>query len=252
MGLSKRAKENHDELFPGHVSVLAQKDPELIELFDNFTFDEVLEYTSLDVKERSKVILAALIAMQCVEEYKAMLNGALNVGVTPIEVKEIVYQAVPYSGLGKVFDFLHATNDLLESRGISLPLEEQSTTNRENRYEKGLEVVREAAGDAVDKMLENMPENQKHFATFLADNCFGDYFTRKGIASKERELLIFVMLASMGGAESQLKGHIANNIRVGNTKQRLIDTITVLLPFIGYPRTLSALNCLNEIVPEKE
>lgn len=63
MGLSKRAKENHDELFPGHVSVLAQKDPELIELFDNFTFDEVLEYTSLDVKERSKVILAALIAM---------------------------------------------------------------------------------------------------------------------------------------------------------------------------------------------
>lgn len=181
-----------------------------------------------------------------------MLNGALNVGVTPIEVKEIVYQAVPYSGLGKVFDFLHATNDLLESRGISLPLEEQSTTNRENRYEKGLEVVREAAGDAVDKMLENMPENQKHFATFLADNCFGDYFTRKGIASKERELLIFVMLASMGGVESQLKGHIANNIRVGNTKQRLIDTITVLLPFIGYPRTLSALNCLNEIVPEKE
>ena len=118
MTISKKANENHEELFPGHVSVLAQKDPEFIEIFDNFTFDEVLEHTSLEVKERSKVILASLIAMQCVNEYKAMMNGALNVGVSPIEIKEVVYQAVPYAGLGKVFDFLHATNEILESRGV--------------------------------------------------------------------------------------------------------------------------------------
>ena len=111
--------------------------------------------------------------------------------------------------------------------------------------------MREVAGDAVDNMLETMPQNQKHFATFLADNCFGDYFTRNGLSQQERELLIFTMLASMGGADPQLKGHIANNVRVGNTKQKMIDTITVLLPFIGYPRTLTALNCLNEIIPEE-
>lgn len=94
-----------------------------------------------------------------------------------------------------------------------------------------------------------LPENQKHFATFLADNCFGDYFTRNGLTTKECELLIFTMLASMGGADTQLKGHIRNNQRVGNNKQQLIETITVLLPFIGYPRTLTALNCINEVLP---
>ena len=61
MKLSEPAKKNHDELFPGHVSILAEKDPEFIEVFDNFAFDEVLQYTSLDVKERQKVLLAALI-----------------------------------------------------------------------------------------------------------------------------------------------------------------------------------------------
>lgn len=190
--------------------------------------------------------------MQCVNEYKSMMHAALNVGVTPIEVKEIVYQAVPYVGLGKVFDFLHATNHVLKEYGIALPLEGQSTTTPETRFEKGLEVVREVAGDAVDNMLENMPTNQKHIATFLADNCFGDFMTRKAISPKERELLIFTMLASMGGAEPQMKGHIANNARVGNDKQVLIDTITVLVPFIGYPRTLTALNCMNEVLPDKE
>lgn len=230
---------------------MAKTDSEFIEIFDNFAFDEVLEYTNLDIKLRPKVTLASLIAMQCVNEYKAMMNGALNVGVSPIEIKEIVYQAVPYAGLGKVFDFLHETNEVLERRGVVLPLEGQSTTTAENRYEKGLEVVHEAAGDAVDNMLETMPQNQKYFVTFLADNCFGDYFTRNGLSPQERELLIFTMLASMGGADSQLKGHIANNVRLGNTKQKMIDTITVLLPFIGYPRTLTALNCLNEIIPEE-
>ena len=69
-------------------------------------------------------------------EYKVMLSGALNAGVTPIEVKEIVYQSVPYVGIAKVLDFIHATNEILESRGIKLPLEGQSTTSPETRYEK--------------------------------------------------------------------------------------------------------------------
>ena len=53
--------------------------------------------------------LAAIIAAQAVAEYRAMLGAALTVGVTPVEVKAIVYQAIPYVGLAKVFDFLHAT-----------------------------------------------------------------------------------------------------------------------------------------------
>ena len=42
MAPNERAQKNHDELFPGHVSTLAVTDPELIEVFDNFAFDEVL------------------------------------------------------------------------------------------------------------------------------------------------------------------------------------------------------------------
>jgi alkylhydroperoxidase/carboxymuconolactone decarboxylase family protein YurZ len=59
------------------------------------------------------VQLAAMIACQAVSEYRVMLGAALQVGVTPVEAKEIVYQAVPYVGMAKVFDFLHATNEVL-------------------------------------------------------------------------------------------------------------------------------------------
>jgi 4-carboxymuconolactone decarboxylase len=146
MAISETARKNHDELFPNHVSALAVTDPELIEYFDNFAFDEVLRYGDLDSKTRVMVQLAALIACQTLNEYRVMLGAALSIGVTPVEVKEIVYQAVPYVGIGKVLDFLHATNDILTDRGIQLPLEGQSTTTPETREDKGLAVQKEIVG----------------------------------------------------------------------------------------------------------
>jgi 4-carboxymuconolactone decarboxylase len=78
MGISENANKNHEELFPNHKSTLKVTDPELIEVFDNFAFDEVLQYGELDIKLRIKVILAAMIAMQTLSEYKVMLGAALS------------------------------------------------------------------------------------------------------------------------------------------------------------------------------
>ncbi len=87
MSISETAMKNHEELFPKRKSKLMETDPELIEVFENFAFDEVLGYGNLDTGTRLMVILASMIACQSLGEYKVMLGGALNVGVTPIEVE---------------------------------------------------------------------------------------------------------------------------------------------------------------------
>lgn len=251
MSISEAAKKNYEELFPNRTSTLAVTDPELIEVFDNFAFDEVLHYGNLDTKTRLMVSLASMIACQALSEFKVMLGGALNVGVTPVEVKEIVYQAVPYVGMAKVYDFIHATNEVLESRGITLPVDGQSTTSPETRFEKGLAVQTAIFSEAIAKRHTEAPANQVHIERYLSDNCFGDYITRTGVEVKTRELLTFSMLLSLGGCEPQLKGHIRGNLNVGNDKATLLSVVTQLLPYVGYPRTLNAISCLNEIVPEK-
>jgi 4-carboxymuconolactone decarboxylase len=247
MAISETAQKYHEELFQNHKSTLKVTDPEFIEVFDNFAFDEVLSYGNLDTKTRLMVILASLIAQQTLSEYKVMLGGALNVGVTPIEVKEIVYQAVPYVGIAKVFDFIHATNEILESRGIKLPLEGQSTTSPETRFEKGLALQKEIFGDMIDTMYQESPANQLHIQKYLSANCFGDYLIRTGLDIKTRELLTFSMILSLGGCESQLKGHIQGNINIGTDKEVLLSVVTQLLPYVGYPRTLNAIRCINEV-----
>jgi 4-carboxymuconolactone decarboxylase len=127
MAISARAQANHGELFPNHVSTLKITDPELIEVFDNFAFDDVLRHGTADTRTRLMVQLAAMIASAALGEYRVMLGAALTVGVTPVEVKEIVYQAVPYVGMARVFDLIHATNEVLTYRGVELPVESQST-----------------------------------------------------------------------------------------------------------------------------
>ncbi len=252
MASSEAARKNHEVLFPNHKSKLSETDPELIEIFESFAFDEVLRHGNLDVKTRLMVILSSMLASQTLGEFKIILGGALNAGVTPIEVKEIIYQAVPYLGVAKVFEFLLAANEILESKGVKLPLEGQSATSPETRFEKGLALSKSIFGEAIDAMYEQSPENQIHIQRYLSANCFGDYYTRTGLDLKTRELLTFAMLLSLGGCEPQLKGHIQGNANVGNDKETMLDVVTQLLPYVGYPRTLNAIRCLNEVMPEKQ
>jgi 4-carboxymuconolactone decarboxylase len=245
---NERAQKNHDELFPGHISTLAVTDPELIEVFDNFAFDEVLAYGDLDTRTRLMIQLAALIASQSLREYRVMVGAALTSGVTPVEIKEIVYQAIPYVGMGKVFDFLHATNEVFTERSISLPLPSQSTTTPQTRAAKGLEVQKHIIGEErVEQLYASAPSDQHHIQRFLSANCFGDYLTRSGIDIPTRELLTLSMLVALGGCDAQVKGHVAANLHVGNNRAKLIALLTQLLPFVGYPRILNGLRAVDEV-----
>jgi len=252
MAISDTARRNHDELFPGHVSTPARTDPELIEYFDNFAFDEVLRHGTLDSRTRLMAQLSSMIASQAVSEYRVMLGAALTAGVTPVEAKEIVYQAVPYVGMAKVVDFLHATNDVLTERGVELPLPGQSTTTPQTRAEKGLAVQKQIVGaERVDALYASAPQDEQHIQRYLSANCFGDHLTRTGVDVPTRELLTFAMLAALGGCEPQLAGHVAANLTVGNDRARLLEVLTQLIPFIGYPRTLNALRVLDEVAPPR-
>ena len=245
--ISKKAKENHDRLWLNFASELEMTDPELVEIFDNWAFDEVYEFGEIDDRTKVLTIMASTIATQSLDEYKMFVNAALNIGVSPVEIKEVVYQALPYLGIAKVVPHLTACNDILAKNGISLPLESQSTTTSESRYEKGLEIQVETFGDRVKDARKNAPEGQKHIRDYLAANCFGDYYTRNGLDMQMRELLTYSMLISLGGTDSQVRGHIQGNLNIGNDKEKLVALTTQLLPYIGYPRTLNALNAINEI-----
>lgn len=64
-------------------------------------------------------------------------------------------------------------------------------------------------------------------------------------------MVTLALLVGLGGADAQVRGHVAANRNVGNDRHLLVDVVTQLLPFVGYPRTLNALAAIDEVAPAR-
>ena len=245
--MTEKAKNKYNELLKRDASLTKPNDPDLESIFNNFLYGEVYNHGTLDPKLRELVSLVSLTASQGTDMIKPHVETALNIGVSPIEIKEALYQCSPYVGYPRVFAALEKANEVFKEKNISLPIESQSTVTEETRFDKGLEIQTNTFGTRILDAHNNAPANQKHIQNFLSANCFGDFYTRKGLNMKERELLTFIMIVSLGGAEPQAASHASANISIGNSKDMLIEAVTQCLPYIGYPRTLNAIAIINNI-----
>lgn len=235
-----------------YIQDFIQDDPEFAEFFQNFALREVPceKDQELDGKTRYLAIMATLLGCQGSDLFREILPEALENGVTAVEAKEVVYQAVAYLGIGRVFPFLKITNEVMQKAGISLPLEGQAVTTPENRVEMGEQAQVDIFGDGFKGFHASGPEETRHINRWLSGNCFGDYYTRKGLDVRQREMITFCYLAAQG-TEVQLKGHIGGNAAVGNDRKFLIAVASQCMPYIGYPRTLNTLRCIDEVLGNK-
>ena len=111
----------------------------------------------------------------------------------------------------------------------------------ENRLEMGAAAQAEIFGEHMRKAWKQGIINR-----FLAANCFGDYYTRKGLDLSQREIATFCFLMAQGGCEPQLTAHAKGNMNIGNDKELLLKIVLNCLPYVGYPRSLNAIKCVND------
>ncbi len=179
---------------------------------------------SLSLKSRHLVMLATLSAIGLPEHVESAVKAALRDGLKPV-------------------------NKALSESGVKLPIPSQGTVTDETRFAEGFKVQSGIFGDAIRRMHETAPESQKALLVRdLTGWCFGDYFTRKALDLRERELITFLAIVALGGCEAQVRAHENGNVTVGALKQPLIDALEVGLPFLGFPRTLNALAVVNDVL----
>lgn len=245
------SQKNIGALYGEANPVKIELEPEISAVMQKFIHADISGQVHFTQAQQELLKLAVLVSSNTTEDLETYIAGTLQSGATAAEVRETIYQCTPYVGFPRVKEALEKMHDVFESKGIKAPLANNGTVDDSNRYDKGLAVQVGIFGDAIYKMNSSAPADQKHINTYLSANCFGDYYTRQVLDLRQRELITFIAIASLGGCEPQLKAHAAANIAVGNTRQDLLDAVTVALPYIGYPRTLNALGCINEIVPAK-
>lgn len=241
--LTKNAKSYIEKA--GLPCGLAATDPELYDIICNFACDEAVNEHALPHRTRHLAILAALIGCGGREVFGCEVSAALAFGVTPVEIREAVYQSVAYLGVGRALPFINIANDEFKKAGVSLPLAAQGTVEYADRVQSGEDVQVRIFGEGM-RGFSRRGGDTEHINRWLSGNCFGDYYTRSGLSDNDREMITFCYLAAQGGCEPQLISHAAANMRIGNDKNFLISVVSQCLPYIGYPRSLNALNCIEQ------
>lgn len=249
MNRAEQAEKTTKALYGG-ASALGVTDPEFAAIKERLIYGEVYAEEKLSARLRELVILVVATTNQTMNEVKRHTAAALACGVKPEEIKEAVYHCAPYIGLGKAENAVNAVNAVFAEKGIVLPLTSGQTVTEESRLLDGIAAQKSIFGDQIDAMHAATPGEPEEHSGLSLRLLLRRFLYEKVLPIHERELLTFAILASQGGCEGQVKAHVGGNATVGNGKEVLLAALTVCLPYIGFPRTLNALSCINEVLPE--
>ena len=239
--------ETYERLFGAPPDPAVGPDPELMTILRKVIFGEVFHIGALDDRTRELITVVVLTTMQTLPQLRSHAGAALNVGVTPVELREAVYQCAPFLGFPKTLNAVTVINDVFGERGIELPLTDQNTVTEDDRFERGRTIQHPLYGDEIRDNMATLPEDLRGVVPrLLTEFCFGDFYTRSGLDVARRELLVLCLLAALGGADAQLQPHAAGNLKVGNKVERQVAAMIHCIPYIGFPRALNAIRAITQ------
>ena len=239
--------ETYERLFGSPPEPAVGPDPELMAILRTVIFGEIFHVGGLDDRTRELITVVVLTTMQTPAQLRSHVAAALNVGVSPVEVREAVYQCAPFLGFPKTLNAVEVINEVFSERNIELPLADQGTVAEEDRFDRGQAIQRPVYGDEIRDNLATLPDDLREVVPrMLTEFCFGDFYTRSGLDVARRELLVLCLLAALGGADVQLQPHAEGNRKVGNTVELQIAAMIHCLPYIGFPRALNAIRAITK------
>lgn len=246
MNRIETCKDNYRTLFGSEALTGQGTDPEMMDILQKFIFGEVFQTGKLTMKQREMITCITLATMQTLPQLKAHAGAALNVGVTPEELREVMYLTAPFIGFPKMLNAVAAVNEVLKERGIPLPLEKQGTVTEETRHVTGKAIQDKLYPGGIASVMEGLPDGMgKDVERFLTDYFFGEIYSRGAIDLQTRELLGYCVLTTLE-AESQLQSHYHGNMNVGNTPETLTAAVIQCLPYIGFPAAIKALRIIKQ------
>ena len=241
-------KQNYRTLFGGEALTGQGTDPEMMDMLQKFIFGEVFQTGELTLKQREMITCITLATMQTLPQLKAHAGAALNVGVTPVELREVMYLTAPFIGFPKMLNAVATVNEVFKERGIHLPLEKQGSVTDANRHEAGKAIQDRLYPGGISSVMEGMPGDMGNdVERFLTDYFFGEIYSRGALDLKTRELLGYCVLTTLE-AESQLQSHFHGNINAGNTPETVTAAVIQCLPYIGFPAAIKALRIIKQEV----
>lgn len=217
--------------------------PALESYAQNTLFGDVWKRPGLSVRDRSVVTLAALITRNQTVEMPYYLNVALDSGVKPAEISEIITHLAFYSGWGNAMSAVAAAKDVFAERRIAA---DQLLSASPKLF-----ALNEAAeADRAKRVGELFGAVFPGVVQYTTDVLFRDLWLRPGLAPRDRSLItVSALIAS--GQVAQLAAHLNIGMNNGLTQTEIAEAITHLAFYAGWPNAFSAMPVAKDVFEKR-
>jgi 4-carboxymuconolactone decarboxylase len=225
--------------FQQTIDALRAADPALVHHLVADGYGKVLSRGNLSLENRELCVIAALACRANLPQLKWHIGAALNIGVAPEAIREVLVQSQPYAGWPTSLNALSAMAAIFAERGVAATPAPASDLTREQLAQRGRENGARVYADyeTVEAVLRGY---DAELASYLTENAYGQVYARPGLTLEQRELVAVAMLTAQQQL-TQLAWHIEGALRVGCRAVEIKEVIVTMLLYLGWPSTLNAL-----------
>ncbi|XAH22728.1 carboxymuconolactone decarboxylase family protein [Xylophilus sp. GW821-FHT01B05] len=195
-------------------------------------FGDVWKRPDLSARDRSIVTVAALIARNQAIDMPAYFNRALDSGVKPSELSEIITHLAFYAGMSNAMSAVVVAKDVYAKRGIGagqlppaagelLPIDQATEAQRAASVE------------------ENVGPVSRGLVKYTGEVLFHDLWLRPALVPRDRSLITVSALIA-NGQVAQIPYHLNRAMDNGLTKAEASEALTHLAFYVGWPNVFSA------------
>ncbi|AIS31083.1 carboxymuconolactone decarboxylase family protein [Methanobacterium formicicum] len=242
----EKLKEIDGEAGEAVVESLKDIAPDLARYIIEFSFGDIYSRTGTSLPEKEIAVVAALTAMgNAAPQLKVHIHGALNVGVSTEELVEVILQMSSYSGFPSAINGINTLKDVLQEMGVEFqPVLQEGEGDRFARGKEWLGILDE---NQVQVLEENFRDVAPDLTEFVVSFGYGDIYSRKNLDPKMRQIATIAALTAMGTAQPQLAFHIRAGLKVGLSREEIVETIILMVVYAGFPAAINGINTAKEV-----
>ena len=240
---------------PSHYALpgIDQLAPDLKRIVDEALWGSVWTRGGLDMERRCMCTVAALTALGQMPLLRRNIERALNLGVTPDQIVEVIIQMTFLVGIPSVESAMKLTKDILEEQGIEYSPTRAYNTDRtvEQLHENGLRIYDNEMGEPPLYTVEDPESLENELQRFIEEYHWGAIHARPGLDPKTRALCSLSAMTVQGQYDRQIRRLIEGALYVGATQQEIMELFFQLVFYGSYTNSRTAMRVARSVFIEK-
>ncbi len=251
-GAEIRAKFGGGTASPGSVPASREMAPDLHRIADEALFGSIWRRPGLKIEHREMITLTVLTVLQRENQLTRHVSNAINLGLTPQQVIEVMIHASFYGGVPTAFNAMGVAKDVFEERGIdfSPQLVFDSNETPDDLYQRGVARREEYMGPPSGPRPEPVTQAEREFSRLTTEYYWGSVWNRPGLDLPSRSICTMAALTALG-REGPLCSHIQGALHQGLSPEEIVEVFIHATFYCGLPFVRAAIDMANDIFRER-